>query len=127
GTKKGFALALVVWSIAAMAHAETTAFGPFVATVLGRIGLTYSASVAGFIAARFALGLGESGNFPAAIKTVAEWFPRRERAFATGIFNSGTNIGAVIAPILVPWILGAYGWKEAFMVTGSLGFIWVIA
>jgi ACS family hexuronate transporter-like MFS transporter len=71
-------------------------------------------------------GLGESGNFPAAIKTVAEWFPKKERAFATGIFNSGANIGAVVAPIMVPWILGAYGWREAFIITGGVGFIWLI-
>src|SRR5215510_4767301 len=81
GTKRGFALALVIWSLAAVAAAEATTFGPAVAVVLGSVGLAYSASVAGFIAVRFVLGLGESGNFPAAIKTVAEWFPRRERAF----------------------------------------------
>jgi ACS family hexuronate transporter-like MFS transporter len=75
---------------------------------------------------RMLLGLGESGNFPAAIKTVAEWFPKKERAFATGIFNSGANIGAVVAPIMVPWILGAYGWREAFIITGGVGFIWLI-
>src|SRR5262245_10598566 len=79
GTKRGFALALVIWSCAAMAAAEATTFGPAVAVALGSVGLGYSASVAGFIAVRFMLGLGESGNFPAAIKTVAEWFPRRER------------------------------------------------
>ena len=69
----------------------------------------------GFIAARFALGIGEAGNFPAAIKTVAEWFPMKERAFATGIFNSGTNIGAVVAPLVVPWITVTYGWYWAFI------------
>ena len=78
-----------------------------------------------FGAARFALGLGESGNFPAAIKTTAEWFPKRERAFATGIFNSGTNIGAVIAPLTVPWIALTLGWRWAFVLTGAIGFIWV--
>ena len=125
GTKKGFALALVVWSIAAMAHAKATAFGAPVAGVLGFAGLTYSASVAGFIAARFALGLGESGNFPAAIKTVAEWFPRRERAFATGLFNAGTNVGALLTPMIVPWITIRFGWPSAFIVTGALGFGWL--
>ena len=75
---------------------------------------------------RALLGLGEAGNFPAAIKTVAEWFPKNERALATGIFNSGANIGAVAAPILVPWILGAYGWEMAFIATGAIGFIWLI-
>jgi ACS family hexuronate transporter-like MFS transporter len=127
GTKRGFALALVVWSVAAMAHARATAFGPSVAVVLGVIGLKYSASVAGFIAARFALGLGESGNFPAAIKTVAEWFPRRERAFATGLFNAGTNVGALITPMMVPLITARFGWPSAFVVTGALGFAWLVA
>jgi ACS family hexuronate transporter-like MFS transporter len=83
-------------------------------------------STLGFGIARAALGLGEAGNFPAAIKAVAEWFPKKERALATGIFNSGTNIGAVIAPILVPWIVGVYGWEEAFIITGAIGFIWLI-
>src|SRR5437016_4360306 len=95
GTKKGFAIALVIWSLAAVAHAEATTFGPGVAFVLARAGLIYSASVAGFIAARFVLGLGEAGSFPASIKAVAEWFPRRERALATGVFNAGTNVGAL--------------------------------
>jgi ACS family hexuronate transporter-like MFS transporter len=106
GTKKGFSLAIIFWSIAAMSHA------------LAR-------SVTGFAAARFALGLGEAGNFPAAIKTIAEWFPKKERAFATGIFNAGSNVGAVVAPIAVPWITIMYGWQEAFIVTGIIGFIWL--
>src|SRR5436305_1104868 len=106
GTKVGYAFALVFWSLAAMAHA-------------------FAGSVLGFGAARFALGLGESGNFPAAIKTTAEWFPRRERAFATGIFNSGTNIGAVIAPLTVPWIALTLGWRWAFVLTGVIGFVGV--
>jgi ACS family hexuronate transporter-like MFS transporter len=83
-------------------------------------------AAAGLALARFALGLGEAGNFPASIKAVAEWFPKKERALATGIFNSGANIGAVVAPIMVPWILGAYGWQEAFLITGALGFVWLI-
>ncbi|HAP35718.1 MAG TPA: MFS transporter [Bacteroidetes bacterium] len=106
GTKKGFSLAIIFWSFAAMAHA------------LAR-------SVTGFAAARFALGLGEAGNFPAAIKTIAEWFPKKERAFATGIFNAGSNVGAVVAPIVVPWITIMYGWQEAFIITGLIGFIWL--
>ncbi|MCU0392287.1 MAG: MFS transporter [Thermoflexibacter sp.] len=106
GTKMGYIISIIVWSIAAMFHALAN-------TTLG------------FGVARAALGLGEAGNFPAAIKSVAEWFPKKERALATGIFNSGTNIGAVIAPILVPWILGAYGWEEAFIITGAIGFIWL--
>ncbi len=107
GTRKGLAGAIVVWSLAAMAH-------------------TLARSAAGFGAARFALGLGESGNFPAAIKTVAEWFPKQERALATGIFNSGSNIGAVAAPLLVPWIALTYGWRWAFLGTGALGFLWLV-
>jgi ACS family hexuronate transporter-like MFS transporter len=107
GTKLGYTISLVVWSVAAMAHAAVK-------------------STAGFIFARAGLGIGEGGNFPAAIKTVAEWFPKRERALATGIFNSGANIGAVAAPILVPWILGIYGWEMAFIITGAIGFIWLV-
>lgn len=107
GTKMGYSISIVVWSIAAMAHAAVT-------------------STFGFILARGALGLGEAGNFPAAVKAVAEWFPKKERALATGIFNSGTSIGAVVAPILVPWILGLYGWQEAFLITGAVGFIWLV-
>ena len=107
GTKLGYTISIIVWSISAMAHALVK-------------------STFGFGAVRVALGLGESGNFPAAIKAVAEWFPKRERAFATGIFNSGANIGAVVAPIIVPWILGIYGWQMAFLITGAIGFIWLI-
>ena len=106
GTRKGFSFAIVVWSLAAMGHA------------LAR-------SAFGFGAARFALGLGEAGNFPAAVKTVAEWFPKKERALATGIFNSGSNVGAIVAPLAVPLITAAYGWREAFVFTGALGFIWL--
>jgi ACS family hexuronate transporter-like MFS transporter len=125
GIRRGFALALVVWSLAAMAAAEVTRFGPAATVLLGAFGLSYSASVAGFIVVRFVLGLGESGNFPAAIKTVAEWFPRSERAFATGLFNAGTNIGAVITPMTVPFITAAFGWYWAFVITGLLGFAWL--
>jgi MFS transporter, ACS family, hexuronate transporter len=127
GTRVGFSLAIIVWSVAAMLHAEAVTIGPAIAALLGVFGLTYSVSVAGFIAARFALGIGEAGNFPAAIKTVAEWFPKRERAFATGIFNSGTNIGALVAPLVVPWITLQYGWYWAFIVTGAIGFLWLAA
>lgn len=107
GTKMGYIISIIVWSIAAIAHATAR-------------------STLGFGIARAALGLGEAGNFPAAIKAVAEWFPKKERALATGIFNSGANIGAVVAPIMVPWILGAYGWQEAFIITGAIGFVWLI-
>ncbi len=108
GTRSGFSLSVGLWSIAAMAHA-------------------WASSVFGFMAARFALGIGESGNFPASIKTVAEWFPKKERALATGIFNAGTNIGALATPLAVPWIVDKYGWYEAFLITGALGFIWLVA
>jgi ACS family hexuronate transporter-like MFS transporter len=107
GTRKGFSIAIIAWSIAAMGHA------------LAR-------SVMGFSIARFALGLGESGNFPAAIKTVAEWFPKKERALATGIFNSGTNVGAMVTPLVVPVITRAWGWQWAFILIGAIGFIWLI-
>ncbi len=125
GTKKGYALALTVWSVAAVATARATAFGPPMAAVLAVFGMKYSASVAGFLAARFMLGLGESGNFPAAIKTVAEWFPRSERALATGIFNAGTNVGAIITPAIVPFIAVRFGWEWAFLGTGAIGFAWL--
>jgi ACS family hexuronate transporter-like MFS transporter len=125
GTKLGFSLALLIWSAAGIAHAFAPAFGPAVAHLLAVVGLTYTGSVAGFIAARFLLGLGESGNFPAAIKTVAEWFPKRERALSTGIFNSGTNIGALVTPLVVPWLTYTYGWKWAFVATGALGLLWL--
>ncbi len=108
GTKIGYSISIFVWSIAAMAHALAT-------------------SAFGFGAARFALGVGESGNFPAAIKAVAEWFPKRQRALATGIFNSGANIGAVVAPATVPWITITYGWPAAFIATGAIGFFWLVA
>lgn len=107
GTKVGYTVSIVVWSIAAMAHAlAKTTFG--------------------FGAARALLGLGEAGNFPVAVKSVAEWFPKKERAFATGLFNSGANIGAVAAPALVPWLASEYGWQEAFIWTGVIGFVWLI-
>ena len=108
GTRKGFSLSIIFWSVAAMGHA------------LAR-------TVFGFGTARFFLGLGEAGNFPAAIKTVAEWFPKKERALATGILNAGTNVGALVTPLVVPVITIAWGWRAAFIVTGAIGFIWLIA
>jgi MFS transporter, ACS family, aldohexuronate transporter len=127
GTRVGFALALAIWSAAAMAHALAPAIGPGVAVLLAKVGLTYSGSVAGFLAVRFALGIGESGNFPAAIKTVAEWFPKRERALATGIFNAGTNVGVLVSALLVPWLTQSFGWRGAFVATGALGLLWLAA
>ena len=131
GTKLGFALAIVFWSIAAMAHALGDWYnGPALPSIAlstdtGFALVMLTGSVAGFGLARFALGLGEAGNFPASIKAVAEWFPKRERALATGIFNSGTNVGALIAPLTVPFITLAWGWQWAFIITGALGFIWL--
>lgn len=104
GTRWGLSIAIGVWSLAAMAHAGAS-------------------SVFQFIAARFALGLGEAGGFPGAVKAVSEWFPRRERAFATGLFNAGANVGALLTPILVPLIVLAWGWRAAFLITGLSGFV----
>ena len=125
GTKKGYALALTVWSIAAIATAWAPAYGAPVSAVLVVFGMKYGAAVAGFLLARFVLGLGEAGNFPAAIKTVAEWFPRRERALATGIFNAGTNVGAIITPLVVPFVTVRFGWEWAFIGTGAIGLGWL--
>ena len=125
GARTGFAVAIIIWSLAAIAHAEAPVFGVAAASAFALIGLTYSASVAGFMLARMALGLGEAGNFPAAIKVVAEWFPKRERALATGLFNSGTNIGALLTPLIVPWITITWGWYWAFVATGLIGFAWL--
>jgi ACS family hexuronate transporter-like MFS transporter len=107
GTKWGYAWSLIVWSVGAMVHALAKGTG-------------------GFIFARGVLGFGEAGNFPAAIKTVAEWFPKKERSLATGIFNSGTNVGAILAPITVPWIADHMGWQWTFLIIGAIGFLWLI-
>jgi len=107
GTRRGYAIVISWWSLAAAAHALVS-------------------SALGFGIARFFLGLGESGNFPAAIKTVAEWFPRRQRALATGIFNAGANIGAVIAPLMVPWVAVHYGWRGTFVATSLFSSIWLV-
>jgi ACS family hexuronate transporter-like MFS transporter len=108
GTKLGLAIAVAWWSLAAM-------------------GTSLANSAIGFGFARFLLGVGEAANFPASIKTVAEWFPKSERALATGIFNAGTNVGAIVAPISVPLIAAAWGWRAAFVLTGALGFVWLLA
>ena len=107
GTRIGFSISIVIWSIAGMLHAVAK-------------------SVTGFSIARIGLGLGEAGNFPAAVKAVAEWFPKNERGLATGIFNAGTSVGVVCALLIVPWILNNYGWQEVFWITGALGFVWLI-
>jgi MFS transporter, ACS family, hexuronate transporter len=107
GTRIGYAAAMVFWSLASMAHAVAN-------------------SLTSFAMARSALGFGEAGVFPASIKSVAEWFPRKERALATGIFNAGTNVGAIVTPLIVPWIAVHLGWRWAFVLTGVLGFAWLI-
>jgi ACS family hexuronate transporter-like MFS transporter len=107
GVRMGFSFAIVAWSLAAMGHA-------------------FARTVAGFSIARGALGLGEAGNFPGAIKATAEWFPRKERALATGIFNAGSNVGAIVGPMMVPLIAAAWGWQAAFIATGALGFVWLV-
>lgn len=107
GTKIGYAVSLIVWSLASIGHG-------------------FVKSTIGFLIARSTLGISEAGNFPAAIKSVAEWFPKKERALATGIFNSGATVGAILAPLLVPFILGHYGWRETFVWIGALGLIWIV-
>ncbi|MEO5602559.1 MAG: MFS transporter [Cyclobacteriaceae bacterium] len=107
GTKLGYSLSVILWSLSGMLHA-------------------IARSVTGFSIARIGLGIGEAGNFPAAMKAVAEWFPKKERALATGIFNAGTSIGVVLALLITPWILVRYGWQEVFWITGALGFVWLI-
>lgn len=108
GSRLGYAAAITLWSLAAVAHALVRSPG-------------------GFAVARFALGLGEAANFPAAIKSVAEWFPKKERALAAGILNAGANVGAIATPIVVPIIALKYGWRAAFVITGALGFVWLAA
>jgi ACS family hexuronate transporter-like MFS transporter len=107
GTRIGYMLVMAVWSVSAMGHA-------------------LASTVLEFGFARFFLGLGESGNFPAAIKTVAEWFPPNERSLATGIFNSGANVGAILAPAIVPWVTLRYGWHAAFLTTGVFSVLWIL-
>jgi ACS family hexuronate transporter-like MFS transporter len=107
GVRLGYALTMVFWSLASMAHAAGT-------------------SLTGFMGARAALGFGEAGVFPASIKAVAEWFPKRERALAIGIFNAGSNLGAILTPLMVPWITFHWGWRWAFLITGAIGFLWLI-
>jgi len=109
GSKTGYSIAVFIWSVAAVMHG-------------------FAKSTVGFVAARMGLGIGESGNFPSAIKATTEWFPKKERAFATGIFNAGTNIGAVVVPLLVPFLLSipGYDWPNVFIITGALGLVWLI-
>lgn len=127
GTKWGFAVAIIIWSVAAVLHAVALPLGEGAVTVLGLFGVTgLSVSVIGFIIARALLGFGEAGNFPAAIKATAEYFPKKDRAFATGIFNSGSNVGAILAPLTVPWMAMHWGWQSTFVVIGAVGLLWLI-
>ena len=107
GVKRAFALAVLLWSLACGAHA-------------------LAASAVGFMICRFFLGLTEAANYPACVKTTRTWFPASERAMATGIFNAGTNVGAMITPVMLPLILQAWGWQAAFLVVGALGAIWLV-
>jgi MFS transporter, ACS family, hexuronate transporter len=107
GAKVGYTVSIIAWSLAALGHA-------------------FVASIGGFFIARGFLGAGEGGNFPSAIKATSLWFPKRERAFATSIFNAGTNVGAIVAPAIVPWIAFTYGWQMAFVVAGIAGFLWLL-
>lgn len=127
GTKWGYAVALIVWSLGAILHAKAIPLGHGMVSILGVVGITgFSFSVLGFIFSRAILAVGEAGNFPAAIKATAEYFPKKERSLATGIFNSGANVGAVLAPLTVPWIAQNWGWESAFLIIGAVGFIWLI-
>jgi ACS family hexuronate transporter-like MFS transporter len=134
GVRRGYALAVLFWSLAAMAHGlnyyiptgmKAGDWTPWIGGGVGTWLMTIPMTVLGFSAARFALGLAEGGNFPAAIKSVSEWYPRKERALATGIFNAGSNVGALVAPLLVPWLTISFGWPTAFIATGALGFLWL--
>ncbi len=127
GTKKGFTWAIIIWSIGAIIHAFSIEIGQAATTILGMVGITgFGVSVVGFMISRLVLAFGEAGNFPAAIKATAEYFPKSERAFATGIFNSGANIGAILAPLTVPYIGKKWGWEWAFIIVGLVGFVWLI-
>lgn len=126
GTKRAYVLAIVIWSLGAIGHAYAIGIGEAVNTVFTSIGLAVvPVSVAGFMIGRAVLAIGEAGNFPAAIKATAEYFPKRERSFATGIFNSGANVGAILAPLTVPLIAAHWGWQAAFIVIGGIGFLWM--
>jgi ACS family hexuronate transporter-like MFS transporter len=146
GTKRGYALAASIWSVAAMSHFLVTvpvitrtlsSAAQFLSRVLVHVPVignaawirdiaTVSGAVIGFAMVRFLLGLGEAGNFPAAVKTTAEWFPKKERSFATGIFNSGTNIGPTLMPFVVGFVVVRFGWRYAFLITGFFSLVWLI-
>jgi len=125
GTKAAYVVAICVWSIGALMHAASVPMGEAAVKVLGLFGVVAVPSIIGFMISRAVLAIGEAGNFPAAIKATAEYFPKKERSFATGIFNSGANVGAILAPITVPLIAAVWGWQTAFIMIGMLGFIWM--
>lgn len=126
GTKKGFTWAIIIWSIAAIMHAYAIEIGGIFSGAFSALGLVIPVSILGFMISRALLAFGEAGNFPAAIKATAEYFPKKERSFATGIFNSGANVGAILAPLTVPWIALNWGWQMAFVLVGAIGFLWMI-
>lgn len=126
GTKAGFVWAITIWSIGAVMHAFAIPIGSAFVNVLGWIGVAaIPVSILGFMISRAILAIGEAGNFPGAIKATAEYFPKKERSFATGIFNSGSNVGAILAPLTVPWIAFNWGWQMAFILIGGIGFLWM--
>ncbi len=126
GTKSGYAWAIIIWSLAAIIHAAAIPIGEAMSAVLGWFGIAgFSISVLGFMFSRAVLAFGEAGNFPAAIKATAEYFPKKERSLATGVFNSGANVGAILAPLTVPWIQVNWGWDWAFIIMGLIGFVWL--
>jgi ACS family hexuronate transporter-like MFS transporter len=126
GTKTGYILAIIVWSIGAIMHAYAIPIGTTFNTLFVWAGIAaVPVSILGFMISRSFLAIGEAGNFPAAIKAVAEYFPKKERSLATGIFNSGSNVGAILAPLTVPWIAVNWGWESAFIIIGAIGFIWM--
>lgn len=126
GTKLGYILAIIVWSVGAIMHAYAIPIGNTYNSIMTWAGIAaVPVSIAGFMISRSFLAFGEAGNFPAAIKAIADYFPKKERALATGIFNSGSNVGAILAPLTVPWIAVNWGWESAFIIIGAIGFIWM--
>ena len=127
GTKWGYIWAIIIWSLGAIMHAYAIPVGETSSKIFSWMGIAaINVSVLGFMISRAVLAFGEAGNFPAAIKATAEYFPKRERSFATGIFNSGSNIGAILAPITVPWIALHWGWQYTFIIIGAIGFMWLL-
>jgi ACS family hexuronate transporter-like MFS transporter len=130
GTKKGYSWAIIIWSVGAIMHALAIPIGHGISTIMGWFGIAIfsltAVSIAGFMVSRAVLAFGEAGNFPAAIKATAEYFPKKERSFATGIFNSGANVGAILAPLTIPWIEDNWGWEYAFVIIGAIGFLWLL-